>query len=101
VKKTSVYLDESHAWLLKCISEREGRPQAEIIRDAIDAYDRQKPDRNFALARVGDEDMDPRFRELNPFWQMTEQEIDDVLYDAILDDSYGGDPPEHMIRKPK
>jgi hypothetical protein len=60
--KTSVYLDESGAKRLARLAREEGRPKAEIVRDAIAAY-RPRPhgDRNFALAggfkRIDD---DPR-----------------------------------------
>ncbi|MBS1888840.1 MAG: ribbon-helix-helix protein, CopG family [Actinobacteria bacterium] len=49
--KTSVYLDEEQADRLARLSRAEGRPQAEIVREAIAAYrPRPKRDRNFALA---------------------------------------------------
>ena len=53
MKKTSLYLDDEHLHLLKAIAAREHRPQAEIVRDAIALYSREKPDRQFALGRVG------------------------------------------------
>jgi predicted transcriptional regulator len=51
MRKTSVYLDDEQAKRLALISRAEGRPQAEIIREAIAEY--QPPaggDRNFELA---------------------------------------------------
>lgn len=62
MRKTSVYLDEDGAKRLARLAREEGRPQAEIVRDAIAAY-RTKPsgNRDFALAagfrRIDD---DPR-----------------------------------------
>lgn len=51
MRKTSVYLDEQQAARLARLAREEGRPQAEILRDAVDSY-RPKPsrDRSFALA---------------------------------------------------
>jgi predicted DNA-binding protein len=60
--KTSVYLDERQADRLARLARQEGRAQAEIVREALDAY-RPPPsrDRDFALAagfkRIDD---DPR-----------------------------------------
>jgi predicted DNA-binding protein len=51
VRKTSIYLDDEQADRLARLARAEGRPQAEIVRDAISCY--QPPptrDRNFALA---------------------------------------------------
>jgi predicted DNA-binding protein len=51
VRKTSVYLDEEQAKRLARLARLEGRSQAEVLRQAIDAY--QPPashDRDFALA---------------------------------------------------
>lgn len=51
VRKTSVYLDDEQADRLARLARAEGRPQAEIVRDAISCYrPRPKWDRNFALA---------------------------------------------------
>jgi len=62
MRKTSVYLDDEQVERLARISRSEGRPRAEIIREAIAKY--QPPpsrDRSFALAgnfkRIDD---DPR-----------------------------------------
>jgi predicted DNA-binding protein len=51
MRKTSVYLDDEQADRLARLAHAEGRPQAEIVREAISRY-RPKPnrDRNFALA---------------------------------------------------
>jgi hypothetical protein len=55
VRKTSVYLTEREARLLAAAAAREGRPQAEIIRDAIAAYAlASRGDRDFALAGSGE-----------------------------------------------
>lgn len=62
MRKTSVYLDEAQAARLARLARQEGLSQAEILRQAIDAYEpRATDDRNFALAagfaRIDD---DPR-----------------------------------------
>ncbi|MGA9875102.1 MAG: CopG family transcriptional regulator [Solirubrobacteraceae bacterium] len=51
MRKTSVYLDDAQAIRLARLAREEGRPQAEILREAIAAYE-PKPsfDSNFALA---------------------------------------------------
>ena len=50
MRKTSVYLDDELAERLARVAEAEGRPQAEIIREAITAYEPPpREDRNFAL----------------------------------------------------
>ncbi len=51
MRKTSVYLEDAQAERLVRLALREGRPQAEILRDAIAAY--QSPaasDRGFEVA---------------------------------------------------
>jgi predicted transcriptional regulator len=51
MRKTSIYLDDAQAKRLARLSRAEGRPQSQIIREAISKY--QPPprqDRNFALA---------------------------------------------------
>jgi len=51
MKKTSVYLDDVDLERLHRLVRREGRTQAEIIREAIAAYEAQHlPDRAFAVA---------------------------------------------------
>jgi Ribbon-helix-helix protein, copG family len=62
MRKTSVYLDDEQAERLARLAREEGRPQAQILREAIAAYEPPpSPDRNFALAegfpRIDD---DPR-----------------------------------------
>lgn len=54
MRKTSVYLDEEQAQRLARLAREEGRPQAEILREAVASY-QPKPsqDRNFALAGSG------------------------------------------------
>lgn len=72
MRKTSVYLDDEQAERLARFSRAEGRPQSQIIREAIAKY--QPPprgDRNFALAgnfrRIDD---DPR-----PISEIPEDEL--------------------------
>lgn len=51
MRKTSVYLDDEQADRLARLARAEGRPQAEIVRDAIACYrPAPKRDRSFALA---------------------------------------------------
>ena len=62
MRKTSVYLDDQQAERLAALAHEAGRPQAEILRDAIAAYRLpSSQDRGFALAagfrRI---DSDPR-----------------------------------------
>lgn len=57
MRKTSVYLSEAQADRLSRLSKQEGRPQAEIIREAITAYGvLRSADRQFSLdgVAVGD-----------------------------------------------
>ena len=57
MKKTSVYLTESEAETLRNLAEREGRSQANILREALVAYDEQHlPDRDFAFIGAGEGD---------------------------------------------
>ena len=51
MRKTSIYLDDEQAGRLARLARAEGRPQAEIVREAIACYrPAPKRDRNFALA---------------------------------------------------
>jgi predicted DNA-binding protein len=51
MRKTSIYLDDEQADRLARLARAEGRPQAEIVREAISCYrPAPKRDRNFALA---------------------------------------------------
>lgn len=72
MRKTSVYLDDEQAQRLARLAREEGRPQAEILREAVAAYrSPSSPDRSFALAagfqRV---DADPR-----PISEIPEDEL--------------------------
>ena len=50
-RKTSFYLDDEQAERLARLARTEGRPEAEIVREAISRYrPRLDRDRNFALA---------------------------------------------------
>ena len=54
MRKTSVYLDEEQAERLVRLAREEGRPQAEILREAVASYQPRTPqDRNFVLAGSG------------------------------------------------
>lgn len=54
MRKTSVYLEEEQAERLAQIAREEGRPQAEILREAVTSYQPRTPrDRNFVLAGSG------------------------------------------------
>ena len=72
MRKTSVYLDDKQADRLARLARTEGRPQAEIVRDAISCYrPRPKRDRNFALAGNFERiDTDPR-----PISEIPEDEL--------------------------
>jgi predicted transcriptional regulator len=51
MRKTSVYLNDEQAERLARIARQEGRSQAEILRQAIAAYEpRPSQDRGFAIA---------------------------------------------------
>jgi predicted DNA-binding protein len=51
MRKTSVYLDDEQAERLARLARQEGRSQAEILREAIAAYQPSASrDRDFALA---------------------------------------------------
>lgn len=55
MKKTSVYLEESHVTRLARLARLERVSEAEVIRRAIDSYlPRRRGDRNFALTASGD-----------------------------------------------
>ncbi|MGA2929589.1 MAG: CopG family transcriptional regulator [Solirubrobacteraceae bacterium] len=72
MRKTSVYLNDEQAERLARLARQEGRSQAEILREAIAAY--QPPssrDREFALA-VGFPRID---RDTRPISQIPEHEL--------------------------
>lgn len=55
MKKSSIYLTEREIQHLAAMAKAEGRPKAEIIRDAILAYPGlPNPDREFAIDGVGE-----------------------------------------------
>ena len=55
MKKTSIYLTEREISHLGRLSRLEGRPQAEIVRDAIIAYDGAGGgDREFAIDAIAE-----------------------------------------------
>jgi predicted DNA-binding protein len=62
LQKTSVYLERKQTRRLAALARKQGRPQSQIIREAIDSYEpAATADRDFALAgnfkRI---DSDPR-----------------------------------------
>jgi predicted DNA-binding protein len=72
MRKTSVYLDDQQAEHLAALAREAGRPQAEILREAISAYRLPSSrDRSFALAagfrRVDDDS--------RPISEIPEQEL--------------------------
>jgi predicted transcriptional regulator len=57
MKKTSVYLSEDDALRLQRLAEQDGKSQADIIREGLAAYERDRiPDRNFAMLGAGEGD---------------------------------------------
>ncbi len=71
MRKTSLYLDDAQADRLARLSRAESRPQAAIIREAIDRYEPSPGgDRNFELAgcvsgpgdSIADHDVDELMR---------------------------------------
>lgn len=76
MKKTSLYLDEDLADGLRRIASATGRPQAELVREALTQYvAKNKPRRTFLSAGIGDggrprgtsiadEDLDRRLSEI-------------------------------------
>ena len=72
MRKTSVYLDDAQAERLARLAREEGRSQAEVLREAVDAYQPlPSVDRDFALAAgFGRIDDDPR-----PISQIPENEL--------------------------
>ncbi len=50
MKKTSIYLDDVDLDRLRRLAVREGRSQADIVREALAVYEAQrKPERTFAI----------------------------------------------------
>jgi predicted transcriptional regulator len=72
MRKTSVYLDNEQAERLARLARHEGRSQAEILREAIAAYEpRASRDRDFAIATgFGRIDSDTR-----PISQIADDEL--------------------------
>ncbi len=54
MKKTSLYLTEEQAARLKRIADAQGRPQAEVLRDALAAYHAPEAERGFACDGVAE-----------------------------------------------
>jgi predicted DNA-binding protein len=57
MKKTSVYLGDAELAALRRLAEREGKPQALVLREAIAAYDAALPTgegRKFAVEACGE-----------------------------------------------
>lgn len=72
MRKTSVYLEEEQAERLARLAREEGRPQAEILREAVARYEPSaSSDRELALAAGFERtDGDPR-----PISQIPEREL--------------------------
>lgn len=79
--RTTVDLDDDLAGRLARISREQGRPEEEIIREAIAGYETPTGDRDFALAKAQTErrDRDPR-----RIWEIPDDE---------LMAGFGGDAP--------
>jgi predicted transcriptional regulator len=72
MRKTSVYLDEEQAERLARLARQEGRSQAEILREAVAAYEPPaSPDRDFALL-AGFKRVD---RDSRPISQIPDEEL--------------------------
>src|SRR5262249_50383165 len=72
MQKTSVYLDQQAARRLLGLARRLGRPQSQIIREAIDSYEPSAGgDRNFALA-AGFERID---KDRRPISEISKREL--------------------------
>lgn len=72
MRKTSVHLNDEQAARLADLARRAGRSRAEILREAIDAYEpNPPPDRDFALA-AGFPRIDPDPR---PISQIPDDEL--------------------------
>lgn len=57
VRKTSLYLSDDDARRLRRLADAEGRSQADVVRSAIAAYERNRgADRAFALSRAWEGD---------------------------------------------
>jgi predicted transcriptional regulator len=57
MKKTSVYLDSEHERTLRWAAEAEGRPQAEVLREAIREHAERilrRRDRNFVMDGIAE-----------------------------------------------
>ena len=67
VVKTTVYLDPDLALSIRQLAEIQGRSQAELIREALQAYARQAPPpkpKGMGMYRSGRSDVSGRYREL-------------------------------------
>jgi hypothetical protein len=54
MRKTSVYLTDDEAQRLRALARLTGRPQAELIRDALDVLLGQGPERLFRSMGLGE-----------------------------------------------
>jgi hypothetical protein len=70
--KTSVYLERRDVERLAWLSEVEGRPQAEIIREAIRAYEPKVEERTFLFFGTGEGDG-------RSFADFSEEEIEELM----------------------
>jgi len=52
MRKTSVYLSEEDRARLARLAKARGKSNAEIVREGLQALERETPDRNFAMAGI-------------------------------------------------
>ncbi|MGH2546898.1 MAG: ribbon-helix-helix protein, CopG family [Actinomycetota bacterium] len=78
MRKTSVYLTDEQAARLKRLAAAEGRPEAEILRDAIERYPEPQRRRKILCFAVGDGPGDA-----------IEQIPEEVLLEGFGEDSLG------------
>jgi predicted DNA-binding protein len=81
--KTSVYLEPGDVSRLSWLADVEGRPQAEIVRDAIRSYRPRTADRDFAIFRAVPSD-------LMSGREVTQEEIE-ALMEGFGEDALSGD----------
>lgn len=84
MRKTSVYLEDGQAELLRRVAEREGRSQAEVLRDAVSEYaERSVAPRTFALARVAHQKPSPSEPNRSPSETPSEERMSGFGWDSL------------------